>query len=89
MSEDKVVVFGRYVAVEAGFHQRLVAWFAVGKVAKTPAARCGVLLRVFHHELHVHARAGDERLDASAGKAFGEDLCCSLPTRPRCSEARQ
>jgi len=43
MSEDKVAIFGRFVAGEAGFVQRLVARFAVLKVTEPPSARRGVL----------------------------------------------
>ena len=43
MSEDEVAVFGRFVAREAGFVQRLVTRFAVLEVTESPASRRGVL----------------------------------------------
>ena len=77
-SENEVMIFGRQVAGEAGLHQLRVSGFAVGKVAETPTACGGVFLCVLDHELHVHARAGNERLDAGARKAFGQDFVVVL-----------
>jgi hypothetical protein len=42
--EDEVAIFGRLVAGEASFVQRLVARFAVLEVGKSPAVSRGVLL---------------------------------------------
>ena len=45
MSEDKVVIFGRFVAAEAGFVQCLIARFSVLKVTKPPTACRGILFK--------------------------------------------
>src|SRR5215472_2059096 len=71
MGENEIVIFGWYMADEAGFHQLLVARFAIGKITKTPVAGGGILFGVFDHELHVYARARYERLNAGTGEAFG------------------
>ena len=60
--EDKVARFDLIVAGEAGFHERLVARFAVLEVSETPTARCGVLFCVLDHELNVRWGAGYEGL---------------------------
>ena len=60
--EDKVARFDLIVAGEAGFHERLVARFAVLEVSETPTARCWVLFCVLDHKLNVRWGAGYERL---------------------------
>src|SRR5215831_11404343 len=44
--EDKVARFDLIVAGKAGFHECLVARFAVLEVSETPTARCGILFCV-------------------------------------------
>jgi hypothetical protein len=51
MGEDKVAHFDLIVAGEAGFHERLVARFAVLEVSETPTARCGPQM-VFKRACH-------------------------------------
>src|SRR5262249_32319394 len=48
--------------------------FAVLEVAEPPATRRRVLFRVLDHELNVLDGPGNGRLEASAGKAAGQDL---------------
>src|SRR5262252_4619864 len=60
--EDKVARFDLIVAGKAGFHERLVARFAVLEVSGTPTARCGVLFCFLDHKLNVRWGAGYERL---------------------------
>jgi hypothetical protein len=60
--EDKVARFDLIVAGEAGFHERLVARFAILEVSEAPTARCGVLFCVLDHKLNVRWGAGYERL---------------------------
>ena len=71
MSEDVVATFGRLVAGEASFVQRLVARFAVGEVGESPAASRRVLFRVLDHELNILGGPGNGRLESSARKAAG------------------
>src|SRR5215471_15649433 len=78
LSKDEVVIFGRYVAGEARVHQLHVAGFTVGKITEAPAAGRGIFRRILHHELYVHARAGNERLNPSAGKTFGQNFVIIL-----------
>src|SRR5215467_10460415 len=71
VSEDVVTILRRHMAREAGFVQRLVPRFAVREVSESPAAGCGVLFRVFDHELDVHSGPSNERLESRTGKATG------------------
>jgi hypothetical protein len=45
MGKDEIASFGLLVAGEAGFHERLIARFAVAyvEVTESPSAPCGVL----------------------------------------------
>src|SRR5262249_54805987 len=74
MGENEIVIFGRLMTRETGLHQLLVAGFAVGEIAETPATGGGVFLGVLDHELHVHARTRDERLNSGAGESFGQNF---------------
>ena len=71
--EDKVARFDLIVAGEAGFHERLVAGFAVLEVSKTPTACCGVLFCVLDHKLNVRWGAGYERLGLAKTLLFSSD----------------
>lgn len=69
MSKDKIAVFGGLVTRPTRFTQRLTAGSVVREVGKSAAARRGVLCRVFDHELNVHSRLGNGRIEAGARKA--------------------
>jgi hypothetical protein len=69
--KDIIAVFCGFVAGEAGFVQRFVAGSAIREVGVSPTTAPGILLRVLDHELNVHGRPGNERLEASSGKACG------------------
>src|SRR5262245_52866699 len=56
--EDKVTRFDLIVAGKAGFHEGLVARFAVLEVSETPTARRGVLFCILDHKLNVRWGAG-------------------------------
>jgi hypothetical protein len=66
--KNVVTVFSRRVAGEALCVQRFVARFAVREVGETPAAGCGVFLRILYHELNVHRGPGKGGVEAGAGK---------------------
>src|SRR5271165_581143 len=70
--EDIVAILHRRVAGEAGLVQRLVARLSAFKVSESPAARRGVLLCVFNHELNIHGGPDYERL--RAGEWAGQDF---------------
>src|SRR5262245_42515730 len=69
--KDIIAVFCGFVAGEAGFVQGFVAGSAVREVSVSPTTAPGILLRVLDHELNVHGRPGNERLESSSGKASG------------------
>jgi hypothetical protein len=54
--------------------QRLVSRFARREIGKSPAPSGGVLFRVLDHELNIHGQTSNERLEARAGKAAGQDF---------------
>src|SRR5580704_17556042 len=70
--EHIIAIFHRNVAGKASFVQRLVARLSARKVSETPAARRGILLRILHHELHIHRPPNHQRF--RAGKWNIEDL---------------
>jgi hypothetical protein len=74
VSENVVAIFSRLVAGEARCVQRFIARFTVRKVGETPAARCGVFLRVLDHELNVHGGPGKGRSEVATGKTGRQSL---------------
>src|ERR1700722_9786037 len=61
-SKDKICCGGFLMTGEAGFHESGGGGFAVLKMPEAPAAGCGVLYRILHHELNVGGSSRDERL---------------------------
>src|ERR1035437_5485775 len=65
MGEDKVASFGRLVAGEAGFVDRLVGRVTILEVTEPPAPPPGVLFLVLGHKLNILGGPGNERLGAA------------------------